>query len=120
MQIYFSRFIQCAALVFLICSVTSCSSILYENIDAKDFQPGTNLVPDEDTAVQVGEAVLSTVYGKRKIMSERPFRGILSNGVWYVRGSLPWFFKTTGGKGGVAAVQISMENGCILHIEHGK
>ena len=90
------------------------------SIETKDFQQGTPLVPDEDTAVQVGEAVLAHAYGKRKIMSERPFRGVLRNGVWYVRGSLPWFFKTTGGKGGVAAVEISMENGCILHIEHGK
>lgn len=59
-------------------------------------------------------------YGEGKIKAERPFRAVLSNGVWHVRGSLPRLFRAIGGKGGVASAEINMEDGRILRIQHGK
>ena len=100
--------------------VAGCSTVRYCMTDRKEPQPGSPVVPDETTAVRISEAVLIASYGEGKIKSERPFRAVLSNGVWYVRGSLPRLFRTLGGKGGVASAEINMEDGRVLRIHHGK
>ena len=45
-------------------------------------------VPDAETAIGKAEKVLSSIYGKKQIESERPFTASLSNGVWHVAGTL--------------------------------
>jgi hypothetical protein len=78
------------------------------------------------TAVQIAEAVLVPVYGKKQIDSERPFRATLKDGIWTVNGTL----RCPDGKGGfapeslcdggVAVVQISKDDGRIVSMTHGK
>ena len=53
--------------------------------------------------------------GSDTVKKERPFRGMLTNGIWIVQGTL-----RKGSKGGVAMVELSKKDTCILRISHGK
>ena len=77
--------------------------------------PDKGYVPDEKTAVRVAEAVLSPIYGEEKIIGERPFHGVLKDGVWTVSGTLP-----EGWEGGTAMVRIDKKTGAILSHIHYK
>src|SRR5205823_11567788 len=72
-------------------------------------------VPDAATAIRIAVAVWEPIYGAKNIASEKPFRAVLNKGVWTVTGSLP---ENT--PGGVAVAEISMRDGKILRISHGK
>ena len=79
-------------------------------------------VPSSDTAVQIVEAVLIPIYGKKQIESEKPFSAKLKDGVWTVSGTL----RCPDGKGGtatrcvggVAVVEISKADARILSMIH--
>ena len=81
-------------------------------------------VADSATAVEIAEAALIPVYGRKHIESERPFTAKLRNGVWTVYGTL----RCSDGKGGTtticvggaAAVEISQKDGHILRMWHPK
>ena len=85
------------------------------------FKPKDGFVPDAQTAVIIGEAVLMPIYGEKQIISERPFQATLKGDVWTVAGSL-----YCGGRpgalcaGGVAEVHLSKTSGEILYMMHGK
>ena len=89
-------------------------------VNARDPDEVKEAVPDQRTAERVAEAVLAAAYGESKIRSEKPFRVELSNGVWYVRGSLPYAFRLMNGKGGVAKIAINASDGRVIFIQHGK
>jgi hypothetical protein len=78
-------------------------------------KPQNGFVPDKETAIAIAVAVWTPIYGKKKILKEKPFQAVLTNGVWIVRGSLP-----EGYKGGVAIAEISKDTGCILRVIHEK
>jgi len=88
------------------------------------YKPKAGFVPDSGTAVTVAQAVLTPVYGKNQIESEKPFTASLHDGVWTVEGTL----RCPDGKGGVttecfggvAVVKISKSDGRILYMLHGK
>jgi len=96
-----------------------CSAIRYVTNDTKAVS-NQCIVPDSKTAIRIAEAVLSARYGKNLILSERPFTAVASNGVWFVEGTFPWTAHFVGWRGGVASVEIKMDDGQILHIQHGK
>ncbi len=77
--------------------------------------PTNGVVPDTQTAVAVAEAILIPIYGRDKILSERPFQATLEGGVWTVVGTLP-----PGLLGGVAIVEISKSDGSVRRISHGR
>lgn len=79
------------------------------------FSSPEGLVPDEETAISIAEAVLFPIYGKDKIMGERPFKATLHEGTWFVVGTLP-----DGMRGGVSEVEISKTNAAIVRISHGQ
>jgi len=85
------------------------------------FKPKEGFVPNAETAVKVGEAVLMPVYGEKQIVGERPFTAALQGDVWTVGGNVP-----CGGppgttcKGGAAVVKISKTSGQILFMMHYK
>lgn len=79
------------------------------------FVPKDGFIPDQETAIRVAEAVWIPIYGKEQIESEKPFKAMLTKGVWTVEGSL-----SEGAEGGVALIEISKKNGCILRVIHGK
>jgi hypothetical protein len=84
-------------------------------------RPKEGFVPNAETAVKVGEAVLMPVYGEEKIIGEQPFKATLQKDVWTVEGTL-----NCGGPpgtlchGGTAVVKISKTSGQILFMMHYK
>ncbi len=75
----------------------------------------TGFVPDAVTAIAIAEAILSPIYGKATIESERPLTATLSKGIWTVTGTL-----CEGCDGGVALIEISKANAKIIRVSHGK
>jgi hypothetical protein len=75
-------------------------------------------VPDEKTAVQIGEAVLIAQFGEERVKAQLPLHGSNSYGdVWIVQGTEPG----PPHKGGGMAVMINKHSGCIVNImEHMK
>ena len=100
-----------------------CSSLIYSALvlagnvmaDEHSYVPPAGFVPDEQTAIQVAEAILAPIYGVEQIKGERPFTATLKDGVWTVVGSPP---KTA--FGGAAVVEISKKDGRIERVSHGK
>ena len=74
-----------------------------------------NAVPDEETALNIAEAVLVSVYGE-DVLSSKPFNVAFdeSNQVWIIKGSLP-----EGTNGGVPEIVIKKHDGTILKIDNG-
>jgi hypothetical protein len=77
--------------------------------------PKSGFIPDEKTAIRIAEAVLSPIYGEQKIIDERPFHAILSNGLWIVEGSL-----RAVSVGGVATIRLDKKTGAVISYIHGK
>ncbi|WP_410498234.1 YbbC/YhhH family protein [Chitinibacter sp. S2-10] len=107
-------------LIFLSFSVLTISSFLASSLYANEamkhsYVPENGFVPDKRTAINVAEAILSTIYGVSIIKSERPFNASLKNGVWTVVGTLP-----EDAKGGVAEIEISKSTGEVFRVSHGK
>lgn len=106
----------CAALLSILTFVTLAL--------AQGAKPKDGFVPNSATAEKIAEAVLSPVYGEKKIESERPFTAKLKDGVWTVSGTLrcPGGHggSTTQCTGGVAVVQISKDDGRVISMNHYK
>jgi hypothetical protein len=84
-------------------------------VPCKGDARGFDFVPDKETALSIGLAVLTPIYGEKQIQMEMPFRADLHKDVWTVYGSLP-----EGHFGGVAIVEIDMHRGTILRVYHGE
>ncbi len=52
------------------------------------LQNKNDLVPDEETAIKVGMAVLEPVYGK-EIFEFKPFKAFVYDSIWIVGGTMP-------------------------------
>src|SRR5882762_6453976 len=77
-------------------------------------KPKEGFVPNAETAVKVGEAVLMPVYGEEKILGERPFGAALQGDIWTVEGTLHCGGSpSTLCEGGTAVVKISKTSGQI-------
>jgi hypothetical protein len=84
-------------------------------IKKHNYKPEQGYVPNEETAVKIAVAVWIPIYGKKQIESEKPYKAVLKDGVWYIAGSLP-----KGWDGGVAEAEIVKEDGRIIRISHGQ
>jgi NTF2 fold immunity protein len=86
----------------------------------KGFVPKEGFVPTADVAQAIAEAVLSPVYGKETIVSERPFKVTLEGNVWIVVASVPCTNPPPGAicPGGSGEVRISKKTGEILFMTH--
>jgi hypothetical protein len=107
-----------------ICAALFCSLFVVALALGQGYKPKEGYVPDSATAVRIAEAVLIPVYGKKQIESETPFTAKLQDNVWTVAGTLHCpdgkGGTTTNCFGGVAVVQISKADGCILSMTHYK
>jgi hypothetical protein len=81
---------------------------------AKSIRPKSGFVPDESTAVKIGEATATAQYGERTIAAEKPFRARLYGDTWIVKGTL----HPQGSYGGTAVIKISKVDGKILFMTH--
>jgi hypothetical protein len=78
------------------------------------FKPKDGFVPNEQTAIQIAEAIWLPIYGKR-IESEKPFVAkLIGDTLWVVEGTLHF------DKGGVAYIEINKSNSCVMKVKHGK
>ena len=82
------------------------------------YRPSAGYVPDAETAVKIGEAVLIPVYGEKQVLSERPFAARLQDNAWTVTGTLHCGAPQC--RGGTAVVKISKQSGEILQMMHYK
>jgi hypothetical protein len=97
--------------------------IAYSQTEQKtpSFRPREGFVPNAETAVKVGEAVLMPVYGEERIVGERPFKATLQRDVWSVEGTLHCDGPPGATcPGGTAVVKISKTSGQILFMMHYK
>jgi hypothetical protein len=79
------------------------------------YVPKGGFVPDVKTAIAIGLAVLTPIYGREVIDGQKPFEATLVGDVWVVMGTLK-----SGAVGGVAEIDISKKTGTILRVIHGK
>lgn len=103
-----------AALVLVIAVAPGFS----QNAEKSSVRPQDEFVPNEQTAVKIGEAVLIPVYGEKQIDSERPFTAKLQGNIWIVTGTLNCGAPLC--EGGTAVVKISKASGRILFMIHYK
>jgi len=80
---------------------------------AKTYQPAAGYVPDSNTAVAIGTAVLIPIYGKDKIDAEKPWHTGLKDGVWTVVGTF-----NGKGEGGEAIIQLDKKTGAVVFVAH--
>jgi hypothetical protein len=80
----------------------------------KTIHPKNGFVPDESTAVKIGEATAIAQYGEKQIANERPFEARLRDGIWTVAGTL----HPQGAAGGTAVIRLSKMDGKILFMTH--
>jgi hypothetical protein len=64
---------------------TGLLGLLFVTLSAKPqkivgFKPQDGFVPDEKTAIRVGEAVLMPVYGENHVIDQRPLHAKLQDG----------------------------------------
>ena len=81
---------------------------------AKSITPKNGFVPDESTAVKIGEAAAIAQYGEEAISQEMPFRARLYGDTWLVIGTL----HPQGALGGTAVIKIRKTDGRILFMTH--
>lgn len=97
-----------------------CVAIAYaQSRPDRGVVPKRGFVPNAETAIAVAEAVLTPVYGKTAVVSERPFKATLTRNVWTVTGSVPC--DEPPGipcPGGAAEVKISRISGRIVYMRH--
>jgi hypothetical protein len=82
----------------------------------KTIHPKNGFVPDESTAVKIGEAAAIAQYGEKQISQERPFEARLRGGIWTVAGTL----HPQGANGGTAVIQLRKTTGEIVFMIHGE
>jgi hypothetical protein len=108
--------------IIAISALAAVVAIAYSQTEpVPSFRPKEGFVPNAETAVKVGEAVLMPVYGEKRIVGERPFKAALQGDVWTVEGTLHCDGPPgTTCKGGTAVVKISKTSAQILFMMHYK
>ena len=92
--------------------LTLISLVLANAVVAEEKPLSGGIVPDKETAIAVAEAVLFRAYGKKTIESQKPYKVSLTDGEWYIFGSL---FEDPNGPvfGGVFRIVISQKDGRV-------
>ncbi len=84
--------------------------------DSTEFRAGEMLIKDSLTAIQIAEPMLFEIYGKEKIISERPYSAKLIDSYWVISGTLPDEFDA----GGTFVFIINSIDCKVLKITHYK
>ena len=77
--------------------------------------PENGYVPNEETAISIAIAIWNPIYGKERIAKKSPYNAKLTDGIWYITGSLP-----KNHLGGVPEIEINQQTGQILRVSHGR
>lgn len=74
-----------------------------------------NLVVHADTAKAIAKAVAEETYGPEVISGQMPLVAVRKDSIWHISGRLP-----PGVPGGVVEVWVSVRDGRVLRLTHGK
>ena len=115
--------------IYLFLIVSMASSQDFKKSEEEDPDIGARLViwkkeglvPNEEVAIKIAEAILVNVYGE-EVLENRPFIAALTdNGtVWYIKGTFPHTIESGYWGGGVPHIKISKSDGRIIGYIHGK
>ena len=89
-----------------------------QNVPALFERPG-GLVPDEQTAIKIAEAVLFPIYGEKTILDQKPYVVKLTDGRWSIDGSMPKSRPDNPVVGGTFHIIISQRDARVLEMGHG-
>lgn len=98
--------------VILLLQIASCKSIDNNN----DIYPPNGLVPDEETAIKIAEAIWVPLYGE-SVYNQRPYEVKLENDIWIVEGTYGESLEKMV-LGGVAYTEIQRKDGKIRKVWH--
>jgi hypothetical protein len=70
--------------------------------------------------IKYAEPILFQIYGKKNILSEKPYLTYLAKGTWYMDGSLPQVSKEETVVGGTFHIEIRAKDGKIINVIHYK
>jgi len=82
--------------------------------------PPSGFVPDEETAIKVGIAIMTPIFGKEHLRHERPFVATLRGDTWTVHGSLGHAKQGEVVVGGTATIELSKTDGRVIQVWHSK
>jgi hypothetical protein len=99
-------------------AILASSSLFCQNVPAL-FDRRGGLVPDEQTAIKIAEAILFPIYGETTIRGEKPYVVKLADGKWTIDGSMPKPKSREIIVGGTFHIVISQRDGQVLEIGHG-
>jgi hypothetical protein len=71
------------------------------------YTPPRGMVPDKATALRIAKVILTPIYGKTAVESQKPFSVHLNKGIWVIEGKIAK---------GQLTIEISKKNGCILRV----
>ena len=75
----------------------------------------TLIIKDSLTAISVAEPILFSIYGKNRIVQQRPYEVYLIDNYWIIIGTLPKYYL-----GGTFLIILNAKDSKILTITHGK
>jgi hypothetical protein len=75
--------------------------------------PSQGVVPDEITAVKIGEVVFPPIFGGEEVSRYRPYHAMLKDGVWTVYGK-------PNAHGGTPMMTIQKNDGKVIEIWHSQ
>ena len=75
--------------------------------------PQAGLIPDEETAKAVAQAIAVPIWGRQTVISELPLMAGLKGNIWTVIGAPP-----VRGAGGELIIQLDKRTGAVLSILH--
>ena len=79
-------------------------------------QRGMVLIRTEEAAIQIAEPILFEIYGKERILSERPYGVHKIDDYWFVSGSLQRLYTVGGG----FEIILDSRNAEVMSITHYK
>ena len=102
----------------MIATLCLSSASLAQNVPSQNapkiFECNGGVVADEETAIQIAEAILCPVYGKKDIRGQRPYQVTLKDRKWTVNGTIPPGFVR-----GSFHIVILQSDGRVLEIGYG-
>lgn len=75
----------------------------------------TLIIKDKETAINVINPILFSVYGENIIKKQQPYEAYLVNNYWIILGTLP-----KGHLGGTFLIIVDATNSKIIRLTHGK